>query len=466
MNKVKDDQEVSYDDGEPYEEELVKIERSSDDNNNKVVVAVTEAQKNSSGEVAMHECNICFKTFKNGKALGGHRRSHFQAAKVKSHFSNLSKTTRTNNKNNKKVVSDDDDDSDSDDNDGKHTCYLCKKDFPSSHSLYGHMRSHPERVWRGICPPIHSDHKYNSNNNNNNKHSSSSSSRIYDLEDDYDYGDDCDEVVAPAIDLSKSYSLPRWQQTGKRGRQSTSAYEAAEILVFMSLRYNKSFASDESMVDEPKSPESLIISYKRKNTGEASTSQTHAPKMIKFNVSDSLKLENQNDGCDSYKDERVSLNMDCKEEIEKDSGSISIKESTQDHSFGVRKKMMKKVNGLLLKKPKGQDSESEDKNFLSKESTQKKVDGYKCDICLKSFLTFQGLGGHRSIHNRKKNNVLNIAESKYSDPIADDDDDAMRGPVMEEANDKFHTEDASSSQFRVPKFLDFDLNMLPDDMHD
>jgi len=33
-------------------------------------------------EVSKHQCNICGKTFKNGKALGGHRRSHFIKKKL------------------------------------------------------------------------------------------------------------------------------------------------------------------------------------------------------------------------------------------------------------------------------------------------------------------------------------------------------------------------------------------------
>ncbi|ERN19037.1 protein suppressor of hairy wing [Amborella trichopoda] len=32
-------------------------------------------------------------------------------------------------------------------------CTLCKKTFPSLKSLFGHMRCHPERNWRGIQPP-------------------------------------------------------------------------------------------------------------------------------------------------------------------------------------------------------------------------------------------------------------------------------------------------------------------------
>lgn len=32
-------------------------------------------------------------------------------------------------------------------------CAVCDREFPSWKSLFGHMRSHPERPWRGAFPP-------------------------------------------------------------------------------------------------------------------------------------------------------------------------------------------------------------------------------------------------------------------------------------------------------------------------
>ncbi|OIW05054.1 hypothetical protein TanjilG_02761 [Lupinus angustifolius] len=260
------------------------------------------------------------------------------------------------------------------------------------------MRTHPDRPWRGVNPPIHSHH------HNSSVHNSS------DIEDDYD-----EVVVAHAIDMSKSSSLPRWQKTGKRGRKSTSVYDAAENLVLMSLRYNH-FIAVMSMVVEPKSHQSSMIPCNRKNIHETSTSQKHVAKKIKFYLSDSLKLGNNINGCESYKvnrgegnlvqskGERILVNIDSDEEIENDSGSMKVEEAIQDHvgNFGERKKVMK----LLVKKLKAPNAESE---------TQKKVNGYVCDICWKSFPTFQGLRGHRSIHSKEDNNVMDMVESESSD---------------------------------------------------
>ncbi|KAI4381151.1 hypothetical protein MLD38_007258 [Melastoma candidum] len=33
------------------------------------------------------------------------------------------------------------------------TCSICMREFPTARALFGHMRSHPERMWRGAHPP-------------------------------------------------------------------------------------------------------------------------------------------------------------------------------------------------------------------------------------------------------------------------------------------------------------------------
>ncbi|XP_057954075.1 zinc finger protein ZAT9-like [Malania oleifera] len=37
--------------------------------------------------------------------------------------------------------------------DGGNVCFVCNRSFRSPKSLFGHMRTHPERSWRGIRPP-------------------------------------------------------------------------------------------------------------------------------------------------------------------------------------------------------------------------------------------------------------------------------------------------------------------------
>ncbi|KAK7259933.1 hypothetical protein RIF29_25559 [Crotalaria pallida] len=512
MNK--DNQEVSDHDGdEPYQEGFEKMKRShsssyssfEDKSNNKVTAAQNIA--------AMHECNICGKSFKNGKALGGHRRSHFQAAKVKTRFSNtpLSKTktkaspsitNKNNSYNNKVVVSGSGgggggggggDGGEDDGNDGKHTCYLCKKDFPSNHSLYGHMRSHPERLWRGVCPPLH-------NNNNNNKHSSSSSLSS-ELEDDFDEhddddcdGDEYDDDCVGATNLSKS-SLPEWKKTGKRGRKSTSVYEAAENLVLLSSSRNN--YNNFQPLKKSKSP--------RKSIADATSSHKHAPKKIKCYLGESFESGSKIDenrgsrgGVSDYKvnrgkglsEEILDVTNKCgKKEIEKHnndmvehSESMNFEEGMKDNFEEERKKVKKekskgkKMKKIVLKKAQGQDSElTEDKSYLCNNEAQRKLNnGYVCDICLKSFHTFQGLGGHRSIHNKEKN-VIDMAESKPSDVASADDSSTFRGLVKEAKANEVEIDDtlvgaplngSEALNQLGPRIKDFDLNMPPDDMQD
>ncbi|KAG5598051.1 hypothetical protein H5410_039283 [Solanum commersonii] len=83
-------------------------------------------------------CRVCKKGFSSGKALGGHMRIHVQSSKKEKSKPREEQVVDVENCNNDQLVP---------------ICKVCGKAFPSMKSLFGHMRSHPERAWRGILPP-------------------------------------------------------------------------------------------------------------------------------------------------------------------------------------------------------------------------------------------------------------------------------------------------------------------------
>ncbi|KAL8195624.1 hypothetical protein R6Q57_026027 [Mikania cordata] len=101
-------------------------------------------------------CLECNKEFISGKALGGHMRVHAQVQSANKNPIFLKPVTKF-----KKTTNNGDCDlkmikpyyMNSVNDEGKPTCCQCGKTFPSMKSLFGHMRCHPERVWRGILPP-------------------------------------------------------------------------------------------------------------------------------------------------------------------------------------------------------------------------------------------------------------------------------------------------------------------------
>ncbi|KAJ7960466.1 Zinc finger protein [Quillaja saponaria] len=394
---------------------------------------LNEAELARAQAQGLRVCDFCGKIFTNGKALGGHRRYHLQALKnqVKNKTQLVSSKIKSNynhnlkfkiaSTSNKKSCSDDDDHHHVDDHvrsmhalmtSGKPTCRVCKKTFPTMKSLYGHMRSHPEREWRGMHQPSPSQSTY----------SSSSISDSIDQqnvdEDDLDMVDSGIISRGTAIDLLES--LSNWQKTDKRGRKCIGDAEGAENLILLSRGDYLSLKlppQDDGDAIEANNDSELSFPYKKR---KFDCSPTGKQKVKKIKVYSSLKLGNKvdeagagaNDGLVEGKAllgsgfDKVVANMDdIDDDVKEDEISWAKEEMekkidhTHEHSKRNILKIKKNKNKIL--KTKSQDAESEDPSLLIK--TLKSPPGaYKCRICSKSFTTFQALGGHRSSHNKEK----------------------------------------------------------------
>lgn len=291
----------------------------------------------------------------------------------------------------------------------KLVCCVCNKRFRSLYALSGHMRIHLDRDWRGTQLPEVPPHNGTSNN----------SSSGYTLETTWSEGRT--DTTVSAIDLL-AY-LPRsWSRTGTRGRKSAADVAAADGLLTLSHR-------------------------ERRNSGKEILDPTPEPFARKLKikiVSGKGRLWRIGTTYNNQKEENVKdrkgkmvIGADC----------------------GVREKKRKKI--CLAKKKRivtvsSSSSTETDENVYLLSSAAK--NHCKCNSCVKSFPTYQALGGHRSTHSRKKStpsraekDTSNIAsEWTRSSPIQVDS--SLETPSLG------FTKRGGQ---RVRAFLDFDLNQLP-----
>ncbi|KAL2495784.1 uncharacterized protein Fot_39541 [Forsythia ovata] len=353
----------------------------------------------------------------------------------------------------------------------KQTCIICGKDFPSEKSLFGHMRCHPERDWRGIQPPTMA---------RNSSWFSSSDAETRKMDDRIDSVAYIDGNFNPVVDLTKS--LKAWSVTAKRGRKvtvaSTSEISSLEedqlrdaVNDLMMLAHGDSYESgltNRQKVDESDAANSTSLNTKAGIGDISPVSQTK--KQI---------IEGRNSSVQQFGNEEMgSSNI---ENLE----YLPVKSLTD-----VGEATAVLGTGLILEKPVGMDSQwkgtdkpvefvhnkdcSDDKkkyleisdgNMTIKNKkrrkrlklsdlevvqnasrlNQKKLalqpDKYHCSTCDRSFPTHQALGGHRSSHKKFKIWV----EEDISNPIV-------------QFTDETKESEASNICKRV---LDFDLNEVP-----
>ncbi|KAK7320481.1 hypothetical protein VNO77_29989 [Canavalia gladiata] len=224
--------------------------------------------------------------------------------------------------------------------DDKFCCFICKKYFPSNKSLHGHMRTHPNRSWRGVHPPLPSpsDHKHDPCSN-----LSVEENKTHDYSNELVVAQDEEPSMDPSEHTQMQQRRHKIMTIGKE--QVHSEVDIRAALILMSMSHDKWPCGEYS-----KRPEA------EKNMKEA---------------------------LDAMENANIPSTSGLKDHVISHSNETKILENN-----GKKKRKTLKVK---LKNP---CSRSKDESR----------DGYSCDICGKSFPTFQALGGHRSSHNKERNN--------------------------------------------------------------
>lgn len=366
-------------------------------------------------------CKVCKKGFSSGKALGGHMRIHVQN----------NKELKTNQ--NQYNIGDSDKD-----NSGcysKPVCSICSKNFPSMKSLFGHMRCHPEREWRGIQPPPRPPAA---------KDSSSYSSYVSDSEqlkaDNQTYIDS--DMGIQEIDLTKS--LVGWSATAKRGRRAL-------------------IAATGTMAEEKRLRDAVDDLMRLAHSGdsldlESGSGLTHKHRVVveatnSNSLTNKVETEGKNRVFESKKRKRIideseppvdfkmdhhpgSTDMSHHVSVSRGSNSVLVKnlekgkgkavletepnftdsdESIPSEQLIVNYKYKNNNKSAMIKKKKRMMVKLSDLGLVQIDQFHRPIDRYyKCSTCNKCFPTHQALGGHRSSHNKAKTSQTTIDESSYA----------------------------------------------------
>ncbi|XP_031491354.1 zinc finger protein ZAT4-like [Nymphaea colorata] len=377
------------------------------------VVSPTVSGYNTGDEDASieHECKLCKMSFSSGKALEVHVRVHGGTAVERCSSNPCSKIGSSHGvptpqeqqqiqqATDVNVATDDDSGEVQADSELKTkpnaVCVLCKKEFPSLKSLFGHMRCHPGRDWRGIQPPE--------------RFQSSPSSTVSDS-----------EPNPLAVSSGKTESrIGSWRRRRKRNR--TEAGLLAE--------------NDGTRSDDPifAAAYNLMVLKNAKNPAPIDS-------MILRRIA-SEQEENGHDCRASNKKKRkkkkkIRALMDSSE---KHRCSICHKVFSSHQALGGHRASHTKTKEELL------DAETADKDAFepageppSPEFDAKELPAHECKICHKFFPSGRALGGHKRCHWNE--------------------DRAAAASIVLEAAESSSMATFSAEQKRAPTEQGFDLN--------
>ncbi|KAJ0045648.1 hypothetical protein Pint_03610 [Pistacia integerrima] len=317
----------------------------------------------------LRTCSECGKQFNSGKALGGHKRACLKKK-------NQPKLTIA-----KKVAAPVRVDH-QEESGGGLNCYVCRQSFISLKSLYGHMRKHPEREWRGIQPP----QPANDNGDNENVHRN------------IDHHDESyDGAAGSTTDLVKS--LKTWTLRAKRGHRLSS-----EPRLSTSVSDDDDDDDDDAEAMQQAVNDLLLLAEHRSNKQLGSG----------YGV---LKIKE-----DGVNKRTEILKTVLEAELGKKNKRCNSEETWVENDNEEDSEMELSRKTKQLKKKKRRLTEFDDMDCVNEEPiTVMAPQTYSCPICEKVFGKHQALGGHVASHNKNKNNII-AKESSTSNAVSATED--------------------------------------------
>ncbi|KAJ9172324.1 hypothetical protein P3X46_015573 [Hevea brasiliensis] len=338
-------------------------------------------------------CEYCGKTFSSGKAWGGHKRHHLKLMKnnngketqeasnieMKKHKHGGSNRCNTIKAGDVTISG------------GKPICCLCGKTFLSTNSLFGHMRYHPDRDWKGIRPPPPPPLFPK------NQIISSALEKVSDS----------------SIDLLDSLS-GGWQKKGKRGTCASDLIpEAAYSLLTLSRYFCLS------------TPPAYVGGHGLETSGSSTKSLGRAIMAETGSRSDhrSKEDEDSDEICGLVtKKKRRKMNYisklrnsetePCEFKCSTCDKSFPTFHALRSHrsSFNCKKRSNELASGSAMVDDDASAAEEIPASEPDDETEETREDdpcpvmsietSFHCDICEKTFPTGQALGGHKRCHRR------------------------------------------------------------------
>ncbi|GLT83777.1 hypothetical protein SLE2022_020480 [Rubroshorea leprosula] len=316
-------------------------------------------------------CEFCFKQFTNGKAYGGHKRIHLQPLISKQEGPQIEDQSNPQPQPSYHAM-----------NDVTETkqirCSLCFRFFKSWKSLFGHMRAHPERYWRGINPPPSF-----TNINNYNSSSSTLSEEEDDDDDDQDLVDDSSVTPSKTSLVNLTESLGRsWLTCARRGRKRLVAEDMKSAVDDLLLLAQDHHSSDQVEISQPwmvrkleEEEEDKIPTGEAAESSEDSMAVTGAHKRKNRKLTD-LVFDHEN---------HSHLCITCN------------KSFPSYQALGGHMASHNKVKSMKIDQEEAAATSTSTPGRGQKLNFEDAAE-HQCNICGVSFPTGQALGGHKRRH--------------------------------------------------------------------